>query len=459
MESEIGREPVKDNEVAPPRSVRAEPQRVLERAALVRARWQFLAEASTALDRSLDYKETLTNVVELVVPSMADYAAIALVGEDGSLNWGYSAHADPEKQDLAAELRTYQPQVTIENNPTARALRTGETVVIKDVDDAFLRTIAREERHLAALRQLAPTSVIYLRLAARDRVLGSLIMATSRESGRRYTDRDVAVANEVARRASLAVDHAILFRAAEQAARAREQMMAVVSHDLRNPLATIQMAVSFMLEEMVPDDATHEPERKQLHAIHRSAERMYRLIQDLLNVAAIEAGQLAVTRSPLAIDVLVTDALELLGPLAAEKRIALVTHVSPALPPVEADRERLLQVFSNLGGNAIKFTPENGRIELRATARETTVEFTVSDTGPGIAAEDLPHIFDRFWQARKTTRAGVGLGLAIAKGIVESHGGGIRVESEPGRGSSFTFTLPVATSAARSPKAHATTTT
>jgi signal transduction histidine kinase len=420
------------------------PDPVLERGAITRARWRFLAEASTTLDRSLDYKETLTNVVQLVVPRMADYAAIALLGEDGSLNWGYSAHADPAKADLAAELRTYQPQLNLENNPTARTLRSGETQVVKVVDDAFLRTIAREDRHLAILRQLEPSSIIYLRLAARDRVLGSLVMATSSDSGRRYTDRDVAIANEVARRVSLAVDHALLFKAAQDAARTREQMMAVVSHDLRNPLATIQMAVSFMLEEMVPDDAAREPERKQLQAIHRSAERMYRLIQDLLNVAAIEAGQLAVTRTALRVDVIVTDALELLRPLAAAKRITLETDLPPALPSVAADRERLLQVFSNLGGNAIKFTPENGRIEIRAAARDTTVEFTVRDTGPGITSEDLPHIFDRFWQGRKTARAGVGLGLAIAKGIVESHGGAIRVESEPGRGSCFAFTLPVA---------------
>jgi signal transduction histidine kinase len=172
---------------------------------------------------------------------------------------------------------------------------------------------------------------------------------------------------------------------------------------------------------------------------------MYRLIQDLLNVAAIDAGQLAVTRTALRADVIMTDALELLRPLAAAKRITLESDLSPALPSVAADRERLLQVFSNLGGNAIKFTPENGRIEIRATARDTTVEFSVRDNGQGIPSEDLPHIFDRFWQARKTARAGVGLGLAIAKGIVESHGGSIRVESEIGQGSCFAFTLPVAT--------------
>ena len=396
------------------------------------------------LDRSLDYKETLANVVSLVVPSMADYAGITLLGEDGSLRWGYSAHRDAAKEDLARQLRTYQPELTVADNPHAKVLRSGETQAIYDVNEAFMNSVARDDTHRALLRELAITSVIILRLAARGKALGSLVLATTRDSDRRYTDRDVAIANEIGRRAALAVDHALLFRAAEQAARARDQMVAVVSHDLKNPLATIQMAASFMLEEMVPDDATREGERKQLQAIHRSAERMYRLIQDLLNVAAIEAGQLAVTRATLPIDVVVTDALDLLRPLAAAKQIALVARLAPALPPVAADRERLLQVFSNLGGNAIKFTPEHGRIEIHATARDAAVEFSVRDTGPGIAHEDLPHIFDRFWQAKKAARSGVGLGLAIAKGIVESHGGGIRVESELGHGSCFAFTLPVA---------------
>jgi signal transduction histidine kinase len=171
---------------------------------------------------------------------------------------------------------------------------------------------------------------------------------------------------------------------------------------------------------------------------------MYQLIHDLLEVAAIEAGRMTVERSPVAVDGLLSDALELLRPLAGAKRITLVTDVPPALPAVDADRERVLQIFSNIGGNAVKFTPEGGQVEIHATLREGAVEFEVRDTGPGIETDALPRVFDRFWQARKATRAGAGLGLAIAKGIVEAHNGVIRAESERGRGSRFSFTLPIA---------------
>jgi signal transduction histidine kinase len=448
MDMEVQRASVTDTEL-PRRPGRAEPDRSPERGAILGARWRFLADASAILESSLEYKETLTNVVRLVVPRIADYAGIALLADDGSLSWAYSAHCDPAKEPLVGRLRAHQPQMSLENNPTAAALRSGETQVIQLVDDAFLHTVARDDTHLALLKQLAPTSLIILPLAARERMLGSLVLATTRDSARRYTDRDVAIANEVGRRVALAVDRALLFRAAEQAGRAREQMVAIVSHDLKNPLATIEMAVSFLLEELVPSDPAHEREREQLQAIHRSATRMYGLIHDLLDVAAIEAGQLAVTRSSWMVDVLLRDALELLRPLAASRRITLVADSSPSLPPVVADRDRVLQVFSNLGGNALKFTPADGRVEIRVVPRDSMMAFEVRDTGPGIATDELPHVFDRFWQSAKGARGGVGLGLAIAKGIVEAHGGSINVTSEPGHGSCFAFTLPVATAERR----------
>lgn len=408
-----------------------------------RSRWQFLAEASEILEASLDYQETLANVVALAVPRIADYAIIVLLRDDGTLGWGWSAHRDPAREPVVSRLRSYVPDLTTDDYPWAAVIHSGRSQIIEMVTDGYLRSIAHDAIHLGLLRELAPTSQIIIPLAARGRILGSLLFATDSDSGRRYVDHDVAIATEVGRRMSLAVDNATLYRAAEQAAHTREDMVAVVSHDLKNPLATIQMAVAFLKDEVVPDDEAHSLERKQLDVIQRSATRAHRLIHDLLDTAAIDAGHVQLACAPTTADELVIDAIELLRPLAAAKQVELLAVVPPGLPVVQADRERMLQVFSNIGGNAIKFTPPGGRVEFGATEHGPALEFIICDNGPGIAAEDLKHVFERYWQAQKTKCMGSGLGLPIAKRLIEAHGGDIRADSRLGEGSRFTFTLPV----------------
>ena len=240
-----------------------------------------------------------------------------------------------------------------------------------------------------------------------------------------------------------------MYEEARQAVEAREEVLKVVSHDLRNPLGTIAMSTQFMLEE----PALPEPMRvKQLKAIQRAGERMNRLIQDLLNVARMEAGRLVVEPGRVEMTAVLGEALEMLRPLAADKGITLSAEAVPdaagAPPPaVFADAGRVLQVLSNLVGNAIKFTPSGGRVSIRAERAmglPGRVRVAVSDTGPGIPPDQLPHIFGRFWQANKGDRRGIGLGLAIAKGIVEAHGGRLEVESRVGEGATFSFTLPEA---------------
>ena len=414
-----------------------------ERRALVRSRRRFRAVARAFLDRSLNYEETLANVIRFVVPRVADYAAIALSADDGSVTWGFSAHCDPGKEALVGRLRSYEPHLSLATVTTADALP-GQPRLVRVVDDEVLRGAAHDETHLSLLRGLGLTSMIIVRLAVRGRIIGSLVLSTSTDSGRRYGERELVVANDVGRRVAAAVDRALLLRAAERAARAREEVLAVVAHDLRNPVSTIGMAAEFLLEEIVSDVPERRMERKSLGIIARCADQMERLIRDLLDVSAIEAGKLSVELSPLGVDLIVNDALELLRPIASSRRIDLVANLPQALPRVAADRERILQVFSNLGGNALKFTAEGGRVEIAARAADASVELSVRDNGPGIPQVDLPHIFDRFWQQKKTARMGIGLGLAIVKAIIAAHGGDIRAESEPGRGSCFTFTLPVA---------------
>jgi signal transduction histidine kinase len=229
------------------------------------------------------------------------------------------------------------------------------------------------------------------------------------------------------------------YEQAQEAVAAREEVLKIVSHDLRNPLSTIAMSASLMLDE----ELTPEVRKKQLQTIKRAGERMNRMIQDLLEVAKLEAGRLALRTRPTDVGAIVAEAFDTLSPIAAAKSIKLETKVAAALPLVDADAGRVQQVLSNLVGNAVKFTPEAGRIILRADRNDGFVRLQVEDTGPGIPADRLEHVFGRFWQADRTDRRGLGLGLAIAKAIVEAHGGRIWVESEEGKGTTFSFTLPI----------------
>ena len=228
-----------------------------------------------------------------------------------------------------------------------------------------------------------------------------------------------------------------MYQEAQQTIDAREQVLKIVSHDLRNPLHTISMSTSLMLEVPLGD----EERVKRLNMIKRAGERMNRMIQDLLDVAKFEAGRLAIDPRPLGAAALVAEAVEMLRPLAAERSLVLEGSVAPELPAMEGDAGRVLQVLSNLVGNAIKFTPPGGRITIRVEPAGGVARFSVSDTGPGIPTAQLPLIFGRFWQANPGDRRGIGLGLAIAKGIIEAHGGRIWCESRVGEGTTFHFTL------------------
>lgn len=227
---------------------------------------------------------------------------------------------------------------------------------------------------------------------------------------------------------------------AEAAVRARDDVLRIVSHDLGNSLSAVLVTTTLLLRSLPEDGEV----RARVGSIRQLAEQMQRLRQDLLDVASIEAGRLSVEPDWHEPRELLDATREHFAPVAAERGVGLRVEVGDGLPPVVADRERVLQVLANLVGNALKFTPEGGRITLGAVREGEAVRISVADTGPGIAPEHLPHVFDRYWKTRGGNRHGAGLGLAICKGIVEAHGGCIGVESVPAEGSTFAFTLPAA---------------
>jgi signal transduction histidine kinase len=232
---------------------------------------------------------------------------------------------------------------------------------------------------------------------------------------------------------------------AEAAARARDEVLRIVSHDLGNSLSAVRIH-AIVLERLLARQPPDPELDERIAAIKDLTSQMHRLRQDLLDIASIEAGQLAVEAHPHDVRPLIDAAVQSVHDRAAEKSIRLDIDVDMGIPPVRADRDRVLQVLGNLIGNAVKFTPDEGRIRVHASATDDVVQVSVEDTGIGIAPEHLPNVFDRFWKMRQGNPGGTGLGLAIARGIVEAHGGRIEVESRPGEGSRFCFTLPAETS-------------
>jgi signal transduction histidine kinase len=228
--------------------------------------------------------------------------------------------------------------------------------------------------------------------------------------------------------------------AAEAKIAAREEILASVSHDLGNPIAAASAGATLILRrgEMLGDETI----RRQAELVQRALERMFKLVTDLLHVSQIEGGRLHLDREAHEASDILRQAVDMFSPLAARKAQELVCRPPEGSALVACDRERIHQVLSNLLGNAFKLTPEGGRISLTADVRPNEVAFSVQDSGPGIDCRDVPRIFDRYWQAAGQKRHGLGLGLAIAQGIVRAHGGRIWVDSELGHGATFHFTLP-----------------
>jgi signal transduction histidine kinase len=318
--------------------------------------------------------------------------------------------------------------------------------LIAEVSDEWLEAHTDAEE-LRLMRVLGVRSMLIVPLVSRGRVIGAMTIGAGSE--RRQLDQaDLALVQALADRASLAIHNARLHEAAQRASAMRDQVLSVVSHDLRNPLSAVSMYAHTLLEHPPVDDG----ERRELYRLTLDAvEWMHRMMEDLLDVASIDAGRLAVHLEPQLVPQIVEATLNMMSARAAADDVALVTHVDPLTPLVSADGARVVQVLTNLVSNAIKFTPAGGRVTIGAAPRGTEVLLSVGDTGAGIAAEHLEHVFDRFWQHRgEGRRRGSGLGLAIARGIVAAHGGRIWVESSVGGGSTFHFTLLAAAARGKS---------
>jgi PAS domain S-box-containing protein len=401
--------------------------------------WQrFLGDASKALGSSMELETVAASVAGIAVRSIADCCAIAM--RTGPGGRGLMAVARASELDAgvdAAGLRTAAETCALELMATDDA---GPLLVEASARDVGM-VPERARAAVAALSDRGVRSLLAVPFAPRGERLGMIVLAIVGETSG-YDRSDISAVEELAHRAAIAFDNVRLYGEAQEALRAREDLLAIVSHDLRNPLGVVLASSALLLKSSLPPER-EERARRQVEAIQRAGNRMNRLIRDLLDFASIQAGHLSVSTRPQAVGDMVSEVLEALEPLAAAKSQRLHADVPPGME-MRCDHDRVIQLFSNVVGNAIKFTPDGGEIRITAAVDpqdSRLVRFAVTDTGPGIPVDELPHVFDRYYQARRKNREGIGLGLTIARGIVEAHGGRIWVESEEGKGSTFLFTL------------------
>jgi signal transduction histidine kinase len=387
------------------------------------SRARFVAAVMAELTRSLDLKTALSGMARRLVPHLGDAVIIDLVQDDGQL-------VPFAQAGYAGTLPAIEPSSSgAASDPVLIAISQRSSVWVGQLD-----TASAGARQRALLDGAKARAVFVTPLVARGQAIGAVTHVFGRaEAGASSEAR--ALGEEVASRAALAIDNLRLFEQAQRAIRGRDELLAIVSHDLRNPINVLALAVA-TLEQ--PDVALRG---QTLPRMKRALQRMEHLIADLLDVARVDAGTLRVELSPLPLAPVLDEVHEQWRPLCAEKGVTLgKDYAAETLGVVQLDRERVMQVLSNLIGNAVKFTPPGERVRIGAEPDGAWVKVSVSDTGPGIAPENLPHIFDRFWQKERRA-GGLGLGLPIAEGIVHAHGGSIHVDSTPGAGTTFWFTL------------------
>lgn len=407
------------------------------------SRLRFLAEAGALLASSLDLEETLSSVAMLAVPTLADWCAIHVLQEDGSIRLTAVAHAEPAKVKRAWDLQTRYPVEPHIERGVPQVLRTGVSELYSAVSDEMLQAAASDDEHLRVLRELGLSSAMIVPLAARQGMVRGALSLFAAESGRQFGPDDLALAEELGRRASMALENARLYRELQDADRRKDQFLAMLAHELRNPLSAISNALQ-VLRHSPQGDA--RAARAQ-DIIERQVHHQVRLVDDLLDVTRIARDRMELHREVLDLVGLIRHAAEdhRRDVERAGHRLEMQLPAHPVA--VDADPTRIAQVLGNLLHNARKFTDPGGEItvSVETLPDQSEVAVHVADTGIGIPSDLLPTIFDAFAQAEQSlerARGGLGLGLALVRGLVELHGGRMEVRAREGGGSIFSFWLP-----------------
>jgi signal transduction histidine kinase len=351
------------------------------------------------------------------------------------------AHADPEKEFLAQQIEILSEDLSSDTLPVVRVFETGTPELIADITDAELRATVRDSTKYEALQQLGLRSAVVVPIPGRHTVLG--VIGFSSNKPNRYTSTELIFAQDLARRISLALENARLYREAQEANRAKDEFLATLSHELRTPLNAI-LGWTQILRSKHLDQVTTG---RAFEAIERNAKAQAELIEDMLDVSRIITGRLRLELQPVQLSEAVEAALESVRPAAEAKGVRLESNIIADCGIISGDQHRLQQIVWNLLSNAVKFTPASGHVRVKLEHTEGEAKLTVTDTGRGISPHFLPYVFDRFRQAEtmvSRTAGGLGLGLSIARHLVELHGGVIEASSEgEGRGATFVVTFPL----------------
>ncbi|PWU21303.1 MAG: hypothetical protein C5B49_02860 [Bdellovibrio sp.] len=400
----------------------------------------FLAEASRVLSLPGELSERFQTLMELCVPLLADWCWIDLVNEGHHVERIALSHSDRRMAELACRIRSGLPLQLDTPGGVHEVIRTGKSVLLNEVKEQDIVQIARELQVGDEAWQVGVRSVMITPISVRDKCLGALTFLSA-QSGRKYSGDDLNFANELAGRVSGILKQAQLLREARVANRAKDDFLAALSHELRTPLNVILGWVQILRQEKLSEAET----KSALDTLERNAAIQVNLINDLLDVSRIVAGKFRLDRKPLELSTVVRNAVDSHQMLAAQKRIELQL-LSNVSGHVLADEYRLQQLMGNLITNAIKFTPEGGRVSVWVESERCRHRILVQDTGQGIEEQFLPIVFEAFRQeggGASRSHGGLGLGLSIVRHIARLHGGEVTAQSEgKNRGSTFTLNLP-----------------
>ena len=405
-------------------------------------RARFLAQASADFAEITDVNSTLQKVASIAVPAFADWCAVDLINPDGSLQRLAVRHTDPAKVRLAHELMERYPPRPDDPHGISYVVRSGQAEMMEEIPDELLVQSARDDEHLRIARALGLQSYICVPMQSKGKTLGVLTFVTA-ESDRRYDRDDLVAAEDLGRRAAIAIENANLYRTLQEADRRKDEFLATLAHELRNPLAPIRTGLHVLKM------AQHNPviAENTRTMMDRQLSHMVRLVDDLLDVSRITRGKMELRKERVELAAVVQNAVEASRPLIDQQDHELIVTLPPVPVYLEADATRLAQVLQNLLNNAAKYSERAGHIWLTAVPEETEIVIRVKDTGIGIPASHLPRIFDMFSQvdtALEKAQGGLGIGLSLVKGLVEMHGGTIAAASEgPGQGSEFVVRLPI----------------